>query len=313
MGNPWLLLALPLLADIYLTQFIPWTAWKGIKNGALRTVMSWVDAIVYALVLVYFLFLFVGQNYQIPSSSLEKTLLTGDFLWVNKVVYGPRVPQTPLHFPLAQNTLPLLGCKSYIDNPQLPYHRLKGLRSIESGDIVVRIDNMQQRASGTPLNDKLSDFMEEYGKLQNQIADLPHKESQAIMDGEDENATRQRLNQEYNEIVSNTDQLVTSFIEDNFDNALGPGVFFMMTAGYPHPVLQPWIEALMAKASDNFKNDAYVRDYYSKAKENEAIANGTADPGVALPAEPAKAALPHVPTPAELAAPTEADSLTTNE
>ncbi|MBO6251261.1 MAG: signal peptidase I [Muribaculaceae bacterium] len=137
MGNPWLLLALPLLADIYLTQFIPWTAWKGIKNGALRTVMSWVDAIVYALVLVYFLFLFVGQNYQIPSSSLEKTLLTGDFLWVNKVVYGPRVPQTPLHFPLAQNTLPLLGCKSYIDNPQLPYHRLKGLRSIESGDIVV--------------------------------------------------------------------------------------------------------------------------------------------------------------------------------
>ncbi len=91
MGNPWLLLALPLLADIYLTQFIPWGAWKGWKPGIARTIMSWVDAIVYALVLVYFLFLFVGQNYQIPSSSLEKTLLTGDFLWVNKVTYGPRV------------------------------------------------------------------------------------------------------------------------------------------------------------------------------------------------------------------------------
>ena len=89
MGNPWLLLGLLLLADIYLTQFIPWGAWKGWKKGPLRTLMSWVDAIVYALVLVYFLFLFVGQNYQIPSSSLEKSLLTGDFLWVNKVTYGP--------------------------------------------------------------------------------------------------------------------------------------------------------------------------------------------------------------------------------
>ena len=184
---------------------------------------------------------------------------------------------------------------------------------IESGDINVRIDNMQQRVSGTPLNDKLSDFMEKYAKLQDQIADLPHKESQAIMDGEDETVTRQRLNQEYAEIVSNTDQLVTSFIEENFDNALGPGVFFMMTAGFPHPVLQPWIEALMTKASDNFKNDAYVRDYYSKAKENEAIANGTADQNMMLPAEPAKAALPQAPTPAELAAPTGTDSLSSVE
>ena len=103
----------------------------------MRTLMSWVDAIIYALVLVYFLFLFVGQNYQIPSSSLEKSLLTGDFLWVNKVTYGPRVPQTPLHFPLAQNTLPILNCKSYIEHPQLDYHRLKGLRNVERMDIVV--------------------------------------------------------------------------------------------------------------------------------------------------------------------------------
>ena len=137
MGNPLLLLGLLLLGDIYLTQYLPWGAWKGIKNKTLRTFMSWIDAIVYALVLVYFLFLFVGQNYQIPSSSLEKTLLTGDFLWVNKVTYGPRVPQTPLHFPLAQNILPILGCKSYIETPQLPYHRLKGLRAVERMDIVV--------------------------------------------------------------------------------------------------------------------------------------------------------------------------------
>ena len=137
MGNPLLLLGLLLLGDIYLTQFLPWGAWKGLENKTLRTIMSWIDAIIYALVLVYFLFLFIGQNYQIPSSSLEKSLLTGDFLWVNKVTYGPRVPQTPLHFPLAQNTLPILNCKSYIETPQLPYHRLKGLRNVERMDIVV--------------------------------------------------------------------------------------------------------------------------------------------------------------------------------
>ena len=135
--NPWVLLAYPLLFDIYITLYIPWNWWKYSKNKTVRTIMSWVDSIAYALVLVYFIFAFVGQNYKIPSSSLEKSLLIGDFLWVNKVVYGPRVPQTPIHFPLCQNTFPIINTKSYLDRPQLSYHRLAGLRSIERGDIVV--------------------------------------------------------------------------------------------------------------------------------------------------------------------------------
>ena len=177
---------------------------------------------------------------------------------------------------------------------------------IETGDITVRIDNTRQRVGGTPLNDKLATFLEEYGQLQGQMADLPHKESQAIMEGEDENVTRERLNNEYDEIVANTDKLVSTFIEENFDNVLGPGVFFMMTASYPYPTLMPWIEALMTKASDNFKNDAYVKDYYAKAKQNEAIANGTAEPFETMPA-PSANAMPQAPTPAQMAAP--ADSL----
>lgn len=136
MGNPWLLLLWLLLIDIYITQYIPWGWWKKTKEPV-RTIFSWLDAIVYALVLVYFIFAFIGQNYKIPSSSLEKSLLVGDYLWVNKTIYGPRVPQTPLHFPLAQHTLPIINTKSYIDEPQLKYHRLAGLRKIERGDIVV--------------------------------------------------------------------------------------------------------------------------------------------------------------------------------
>ncbi|MDE6161816.1 MAG: S26 family signal peptidase, partial [Muribaculaceae bacterium] len=137
LGSPWWALGVILLFDIYITGFIPLTWWKNSKNKALLAVMSWVDAIVYALVLVYFVFCFVGQNYQIPSSSLEKTLLTGDYLWVNKLTYGPRVPMTPVHFPLVHNTLPIIGTKSYLDSPSNSYHRLKGLRRVESGDIVV--------------------------------------------------------------------------------------------------------------------------------------------------------------------------------
>ena len=136
MGNPWLLLIWLLLIDIYITSYIPWTWWKKTK-GPTRVVMGWVDAIVYALILVYIIFAFIGQNYMIPSSSLEKSLLVGDYLWVNKALYGPRVPQTPLHFPLEQHTLPILNTKSYIEQPQLPYHRLPGLRQIKRGDIVV--------------------------------------------------------------------------------------------------------------------------------------------------------------------------------
>lgn len=137
MGNWWLLLAGLLLFDIYITGYIPLTWWKKSKNPTVKSVMSWVDAIVYALVLVYFVFAFLGQNYQIPSSSLEKTLLTGDYLFVNKTVYGPRVPMTPVHFPLVHNELPFGLGKSYLESPSLPYHRLAGQRSVEAGDIVV--------------------------------------------------------------------------------------------------------------------------------------------------------------------------------
>jgi signal peptidase I len=137
LDNYWFLLGLPLLFDIYITGYIPFTWWKKSKNAAVRQVMSWVDAIVYALILVYFVFNFIGQNYEIPSSSLEKTLLTGDYLWVNKTVYGPRVPITPIHFPLVHNKIPFLDCNSYTSVPENGYRRLKGLRNVESGDIVV--------------------------------------------------------------------------------------------------------------------------------------------------------------------------------
>ncbi len=140
-GNFWWLLLLPLIFDAFVTKFIPYDWWKKYKTTkhALYVVCSWVDAIIFALVAVYFINLYLFQNYQIPTSSLEKSLLVGDFLYVSKAAYGPRIPNTPLSMPLVQNTFPewLGGGKSYFEKPQWEYRRLKGWDTLDRGDIVV--------------------------------------------------------------------------------------------------------------------------------------------------------------------------------
>ena len=119
-----------------ITKKINWQWWKD-AEGPVHFVMSWVDALVFALVAVYFINLFFFQNYVIPSSSLEKSLLTGDYLFVSKVSYGPRIPETPLTMPLTQHTMPIYNCKSYIEWPHWDYRRVKGLGKIQLNDIVV--------------------------------------------------------------------------------------------------------------------------------------------------------------------------------
>lgn len=145
----WLAL-LPIVADMFTTKYINWNWWKKYKpsneakgekanphaNPVLYTIYSWIDAILFALVAVYFINVYIFQNYQIPTSSLEKTLRVGDFLCVNKMCYGARVPNTPLSMPLVQHTFPW-GGKSYIENPQWEYKRLNGWDKVEKGDIVV--------------------------------------------------------------------------------------------------------------------------------------------------------------------------------
>ncbi|MBN1462525.1 MAG: S26 family signal peptidase [Paludibacteraceae bacterium] len=137
LGNLWILLGLPLIFDIYLTKVIPWTWWKKIKNAKIRKVFEWVDAIVFALVAVYFINLYLFQNYKIPTGSLEKTLLIGDHLFVSKLAYGPRTPNTPFSFPLVQHTFPIINTKSYLEKPQWESRRLKGFGKVERNDIVV--------------------------------------------------------------------------------------------------------------------------------------------------------------------------------
>ena len=135
-GSWWGLLVLPFIYDVYISKKINWQWWKD-AEGPTRFIMGWVDAIVFALVAVYFINLFFFQNFVIPSSSLEKSLLTGDYLFVSKLSYGPRIPQTPLTMPLTQHTMPVLNIKSYIEVPHWDYRRVKGLGNVQLNDIVV--------------------------------------------------------------------------------------------------------------------------------------------------------------------------------
>ena len=137
-GNYWLLLGLPIVFDIYVTKKIPWSFWKKTKEGEKPSkVVEWIDALVFALVAVYIINLFLFQNYKIPTSSLEKSLLVGDHLFVSKVSYGPRMPNAPIAFPLVQNTFPITNTRSYTEWPLWGYNRLKGFGEVKRNDIVV--------------------------------------------------------------------------------------------------------------------------------------------------------------------------------
>ncbi len=136
-GNWWLLLGIPILYDIYVSKKVNWTFWKK-RNGPNSKVVEWIDALIFAVVAVTLINIFIFQNYKIPTGSMEKTLLIGDHLYVSKIRFGPKIPNTPLSFPFAQHTLPFTQkTKSYLEWIKWPYHRLAGITKIKNDDNVV--------------------------------------------------------------------------------------------------------------------------------------------------------------------------------
>ena len=98
---------------------------------------QFIGSTVYAVVIATVVHAYFMQPYIIPTGSLEKSLLVGDFLLVSKFHYGARTPQTVVSFPMVHDTIPLLKTRSYLKKPQLPYMRLPGLQQIKRNDIVV--------------------------------------------------------------------------------------------------------------------------------------------------------------------------------
>jgi signal peptidase I len=107
---------------------------KTLKKSTSR---EWTEAIIFAVLAATLIRTFFIEAYTIPTPSMERSLLVGDFLFVSKLNYGPRTPMTPIAFPFAHHTMPLLGTKAYWDGWELGYHRLPGFEEVKKGDVVV--------------------------------------------------------------------------------------------------------------------------------------------------------------------------------
>ncbi len=155
---------------------------------------------------------------------------------------------------------------------------------LEEGEINIQIDRAKQTVSGTVLNDSLYHFIDRHNQLDNRMNELGHKQNQMILEGIDEGQILQEVEAEARQIAEEREQLMTNTIIENFDNALGPYVFEMLTSVYRYPILTPQIEYIMSKAPKKFKNNPYVNDYYSTAQENERRMQGFDVDGTPAPA-----------------------------
>ncbi|WP_314663345.1 DUF4369 domain-containing protein [Prevotella aurantiaca] len=186
---------------------------------------------------------------------------------------------------------------------------------LEEGKIQLKLDNTQLRVSGTPLNDKLNTFWTKFTQLRNQYVEIDHEESVAIMNGHDEAATDARLIKKALQVYGNIDKLFTSFITENFDNTLGVWGFLtrvsydMTPNAYPVWMndylymnatnqLSSWVEYIMLKASDIFKNNPAIKDFYDKFQRAQKEMNG-----MEMPTPDVSTQNPSIapPTPAEMA------------
>lgn len=162
---------------------------------------------------------------------------------------------------------------------------------LEEGDIQLKLDNTLLRVSGTPLNEKLNTFWTKFTQLRNQFIEIDHEEGVSIMNGHDEKATNARLIKKALLVYANIDKLFTAFVTNNFDNTLSTWGFLtrvsydMTPNAYPIWMndylyanavsqLPSWVEFIMAKAPDVFKNNAAIKDFYEKFQRAQKEMNG---------------------------------------
>lgn len=162
---------------------------------------------------------------------------------------------------------------------------------LEEGDIQLKLDNTLLRVSGTPLNEKLNTFWTKFTQLRNQFIEIDHEEGVSIMNGHDEEATNAQLIKKALLVYANIDKLFTAFVTNNFDNTLSTWGFLtrvsydMTPNAYPIWMndylyanavsqLPSWVEFIMAKAPDVFKNNAAIKDFYEKFQRAQKEMNG---------------------------------------
>ena len=140
LSNFWWLIGLIIIFDTYITKRVHWAFWKK-KNppgGKQTKLVEWVDALIFAVIAATFIKLFFIEAYTIPTSSMEKSMMVGDYLFVSKTAYGPKMPNTPISFPFVHNTMPhTRSLQSYSTLIHYPYRRIAGTGKVRNDDVVV--------------------------------------------------------------------------------------------------------------------------------------------------------------------------------
>lgn len=137
-GHYWWLLGLIIVFDHYITRKVHWFFWrkKGVKKQ--KAWVEWLDAVIFAVVVASLIRLLLFEAFVIPSGSMEKTLLIGDYIFVSKASYGPKMPNTPIALPFTHHTLPFTDhTPSFVSSVQWSYDRRPGLGKVKRNDAVV--------------------------------------------------------------------------------------------------------------------------------------------------------------------------------
>ena len=139
---------------------------------------------------------------------------------------------------------------------------------VEKGNIQIQIDNGRLIVSGTPLNDKLYDFVSKKNSLDDRAYEVERLESRMIMDGKSIDEVETEITKEREKLAKEMDELVKSFIQTNYENVLGPGVFIMLCNGFPYPLMTPLLEEIVDNAPETFKNHGLIKEYVEAARSN---------------------------------------------
>ena len=132
---------------------------------------------------------------------------------------------------------------------------------LETGNLSLQVGTLAQRASGTPLNDRLSRFCRERDKIEERLYALQQESMELLLSGHSMNDVNHRLGGKQDKLIKQLQTLETKFIQANYDNVLGPNVFMILTSQYPFPVMTDQIHNIVRKAPPQFLHHPFVRSY----------------------------------------------------
>ena len=234
----------------------------GVKNGIYR--MS-IARTLYSVITVLF-FTSCASEYNIHGNS-SVSRLDGKMLFV-------KVPQDGemINVDSAEVVHGLFKMQGEIDSAVIAslYMDEQSILPLvmESGNIRIQIDNGRLTVSGTPLNDILYDFVAQKNSLEDRAYEVERLESRMIMDGKPMEEVETEITREREKLSKEMDDLVKTFIQTNYENVLGPGIFLMLCNSFPYPLMTPLLEEIVGNAPESFKNHNLIKEYIEVARSN---------------------------------------------